>query len=94
MNNEDKKRLIKEYKERQAIEFENSLPMPRELFEKLFDFLDEKSEVYGCQHDFTLTKSFLEENDCDVNAVLDWLVENGAGCDCEVLFNIEELFED
>lgn len=94
MNKEDKKRLLNEYKKRERESFEKSLPMSKNLFVDLFDYLDENLEEYGCQHDFTLTLSFLEDNNCDVDTVIEWLLENGAGCDCEVLFNIEENFED
>lgn len=94
MNKEDKKRLLNEYKKRERESFEKSLPMSKNLFVDLFDYLDENLEENGCQHDFTLTLSFLEDNNCDVDTVIEWLLENGAGCDCEVLFNIEENFED
>lgn len=93
MNKEEKRRALAEYKRRQKEAFLASLPMPADLFRELFDYLDEQSEDQECQHDFRLTKAFLEEQVCDADAVIEWLLDHGADCDCEVLFNIEEQFE-
>jgi hypothetical protein len=42
----------------------------------------------------TLTRKFLSNNKIiNIDAILNWLLENGGGCDCEVLANIEDLFE-
>ena len=67
--------------------------MPADQFRELSDDLDEKLSEQGCQDDLRLTTAFLEAQDCDAEAVLSWLEENGGGCDCEVLGNIEEKFD-
>jgi len=94
MNKADKKKLMDEYKMAQEKEFEDSLPMERKLFYELFDFLNDKSETVECNHDFSLTKEFLKDKNIDIEQVLEFLEENGAGCDCEVIFNVEEKFEE
>ena len=94
MNKVDKKKLMDEYKMMQEKEFESSLPMERKLFYELFDFLNDKSETTECKHDFSLTKEFLKGKNIDAKMVLSFLEENGAGCDCEVIFNVEEKFEE
>lgn len=88
------KKLIDEYKKAQGKEFEDSLPMERQLFYELFDYLDDKSETVECKHDFSLTKVFLKDKNVEIEKVLEYLQENGAGCDCEVIFNVEEKFEE
>ena len=93
MNKDEKKKALAEYKRRQKEAFLNSLPMPEELFRELFDYLDERLGEVGCQDDLRLTEAFLEAQDCDTEAVLAWLAEGGAGCDCEVLANIEDQFD-
>ena len=75
------------------IMFLEALPMDRALFPQLFDYLDEQSEEYECQGDFAMTETFLKAHGVSAEPVLKWLRENGAGCDCEVLLNVEELFE-
>ena len=42
----------------------------------------------------TFTKKFLETQKVDVESVLDWIVNEGGGCDCEVIYNVEERFEE
>lgn len=94
MNKEYKKKLIVEYKKVQEKEFEDSLPMERKLFYELFDFLNDKSETVECNHNFSLTKEFLKDKNKNIEKILTFLKENGAGCDCEVIFNVEEKFEE
>lgn len=83
---------MEELAQKSRKEFEENLPMSRDDFKRLFDFLDEKLTDTDCDDRLTLTKSFLLNNNIP-NPVLDWLEENGGHCDCEVLMNVEELFE-
>lgn len=92
MDKAKKKELLKQYKKQQREKFISSLPMPVEGFMALFDYLDIDYEK--CEGDLRKTIAFLEENHYPVEKVVDWLRKNGAGCDCEVLFNVEEQFED
>ena len=54
MEKEKKKKLLAEYKQQQKKEFEASLPIPREIFLDLFDFLDQKLESLTCYDAFLL----------------------------------------
>ena len=63
MDKEKKKKLLAEYKQQQKKEFEASLPITRETFLDLFDFLDQELESLTCPADFTLTRSFLKGRD-------------------------------
>lgn len=94
MNNLDKKRVLQEYQIKQMEEFEKSLPMKKNLFYELFDYLNDKSETVKCKHNFSLTNEFLKDKNVDIEKVLEFLQVNGAGCDCEVIFNVEEKFEE
>ncbi len=68
------------------------LPFDIELFQKLFDYLDEKLQKTPCNHDFKLTTEFLNSNGIDFRKHIDFFIENGGGCDCEILMNVEEAF--
>lgn len=96
-NNSDKSRkkeLKDEWKKKQQEIFEKSLPMSREQFQKLFDYLDYIAQEKECDNTLRFTKRFLIENVGENgDAVIKWLNNNGAYCDCEILFNIEELFQ-
>ena len=78
MNKDEKRKALAEYKRRQKEAFLASLPMSAELFRELFDYLDEKLSDEDCQDDLRLTTAFLEEQDCDTEAVLSWLEETAA----------------
>lgn len=89
-----RKQIQKELQEKAQIEFEKSLPISRENFQSLFDFLDEELEKNGCDDGLKLTKQFLETNHVtNIEEIENWLKENGGFCDCEVLYNVEEKFE-
>ncbi|MNU12026.1 hypothetical protein D3C71_00470 [compost metagenome] len=90
-----RKQLQRELQEKARIKFEQSLPTSRELFQNLFDFLDEVLEKNTCDDSLKLTKQFLNsQNIQNREEVENWLKENGGFCDCEVLYNVEELFEE
>ena len=54
MDKEKKKKLLAEYKQQQKKEFEASLPITREIFLDLFDFLDQELESLDCYDAFLL----------------------------------------
>ncbi|MCS3530545.1 DUF2695 domain-containing protein [Chryseobacterium sp. JUb7] len=89
-----RKQILDELRQKQQEEFELNLPMAREAFEKLFDDLDERLEKIGCDNTNRLTIEFLRDNKIqNPENVLKWLAENGGYCDCEILTNVEEKFE-
>ncbi len=74
--------------------FESSLPFSRGKFNSLFDYLDNELGEKECDNNLAMTSTFLKSNNItDIDKIIDWLNENGAGCDCEVLGNVEALFE-
>ncbi len=93
-NETERRRQIKrELREKAKLEFERSLPISRERFNTLFDFLDELLSENECDDTLTLTRKFLEENKItNTDEVVSWLHNNGGYCDCEVLYNVEEQF--
>lgn len=93
MNKDQKRAALAEYKRKQKEAFLSSLPMSEALFRELFDYLDEQLEEQGCQDDLRLTEAFLSKHDCNAEAVLEWLEDHGGCCDCEVLANVEEEFD-
>ena len=90
MEKEVEKKFLVEYKYQQKKEFEASLPIPRETFLDLFDFLDQKLESLTYLADFSLTRSFLKGRDLEVEVILGFLEANGTYC--KVLYNVADLF--
>ena len=95
MDKARKKELLKDYKVKEKQNFQDSLPMAKSYFGISFDYVDEKLETNdGCDHSLTFTREFLETQKVYVESVLDWIINEGGGCDCEVLYNVEERFEE
>jgi hypothetical protein len=93
MDKSEKKRLKQKFREDNKKAFYDSLPMSKELFQQLFDFLDKKSESgERCTEEHTFAIEFLVRNNIPVEPVLTFLEEHGGYCDCEVLSNVEEKF--
>ena len=91
---EKRKEIMNELRKKAEEEFENSLPMSRGNFKKMFDFLDKYLSENDCDHTTALTETFLTQNNIvDKNNILSWLKSKGGQCDCEILANVEEQFE-
>lgn len=60
----------------------------------LFDCLDVYVGDSGCDDTLVCTRQFLKDRGLDASAILPWLAEGGGYCDCEVLANVEEAWED
>ncbi|MDR0480712.1 MAG: DUF2695 domain-containing protein [Gallionellaceae bacterium] len=72
-----------------------SIPISLSCLRELFEHLDRKSMAgYKCDHTFALTQKFLRHKKLPVEEILEWLGENGAGCDCEIIFNVCPQWED
>src|SRR5688572_13549233 len=92
--NEKRKKILDELRQKAAEQFESSLPMSRDRFKMLFDYLDTELSEKDCDDTNRLTKAFLNQADVqNADEILTWLAENGGYCDCEILANVEELFE-
>ena len=64
-------------------------PIPLDELRKLFEWLDRPNPA-SCTHTFLETTEFLKSRSLPVANTLEWLGANGAGCDCEIIFNVTE----
>lgn len=64
------------------------LPIANEDLRALFDCLDQENPQ-PCTHTFKETIAFLNSRNLPVEPTIRWLNANGAGCDCEVIYNTE-----
>lgn len=91
---ERRKQIAKELKLKARQEFEKSLPMAHENFKGLFGYLDEQLSDNACDHSLKLSIGFLQSLKLNnIDEITEWLGENGGYCDCEVLANVEEKFD-
>ena len=77
-----------------GVHMKKSLPISFNCLRILFEYLDRMSMAgYQCDHTFALTRKFLQQNNLPTERVLKWLGMNGAGCDCEIIFNVCPMWE-
>ena len=67
------------------------MPLSKPDLKALFDWLDETADV-GCDGTLRRTQEFLRGRGQPDGDITDWLTDNGGGCDCEVLANVEEVW--
>lgn len=94
MDKDAKKKLLRQWREEQRRTVRESFPVPSEVLQELFGFLDEELPEQGCDHTRRITEAWLEEHGHDVPTVCAWLDSHGGYCDCEVLANVEEVVEE
>lgn len=70
------------------------LPLPNEQMQAMFDMLDSELPRRGCDHTLRIVREWTEEQGLSFDAVATWCHENGGHCDCEVLANCEEPWQD
>lgn len=91
---ERRKKLHREIAQKEHEKFLSSLPLDKSYILELFDFLDLELGKRGCNHNFELMTEFLKLKGLDKENVFEWFREQGGYCDCEILFNIEDRFDD
>ncbi|WP_442590846.1 DUF2695 domain-containing protein [Pedobacter sp. AW31-3R] len=88
-----RKQIRDEFRLKVREEFEASLPMSRDKFSGLFDNLDATLQKEICKDDHSLTIWFLNLIGVDnPGDVVSWLIANNGFCDCEILANVEDQF--
>lgn len=90
MDKAEKKRLLNNWKNTEKEKFESTLPISREKFKELFDYLDAQLDGNGCNHDWGFTLGFLNNHQIPLEPIVEFLQKNGGYCDCEVLMNVED----
>jgi hypothetical protein len=94
---EEKRRrakLVKEIARKERQEAIAAMPISLPDLGALFDYLDVKLSEKNCDHTVRLTTEFLQQKKVDTAKALPWLREYGGYCDCEVLMNVENEWED
>ena len=86
----DRKKAWKLQQRRQA---QDAFPISDALLESLFEAVDAQVENSGCDHTLRFTRAWIAEHQQPEAAILAWLREHGGCCDCEVLANSADHWE-
>jgi len=92
MNPADRDRK-KAWKEQERKKAQAAFPLPNELLESLFTFVEAQVEKEGCDHTHRFTDRWVSENKQPHTPIFEWLEENGGFCDCEVAANALDHWE-
>ncbi len=83
----------KAWKQQQRQLAKDAFPLPNELLEAMFDAIDVQVENSGCDHTLRFTKSWISAHKQSEEKILTWLRQHGGFCDCEVLTNSADHWE-
>ena len=85
---ERRRAILRDLKERERAQFIASLPASKSDIRDLFVSLDNTDEP--CDHTLNRTREFLRERGLPEEKAVEWLEEHGGFCDCEVISNVED----
>lgn len=83
----------KAWKLRQRKLAQDAFPISDNLLESLFESVDAQVENSGCDHTLQFTLAWIAEHRQPEAEILAWLREHGGFCDCEVLSNSADHWE-
>jgi len=89
-----KQELKKRWKKAEKDAARSMFPLPNDKMEAMFDAVEITLEDAGCDHSLRMTTEWLRSNGVDVTAVVTWLKNNGGYCDCEVVANARDHWEE
>ncbi len=91
LSNEEKKALLAKYKESQKKVY----ILKEDQVESLFDFVEERIQVHGCDNTLRFARQWLNANVEPEKhpAILAEFESMGGHCDCEVLSNCYEDYD-
>ena len=89
-----RKDKLHQWRAQQRADARARLPLPDLHMQALFDMLDASLRERECDHTLRLVREWAERQGVALDALVAWCRENGGYCDCEVLANCEEVWEE
>ncbi len=94
LNKQRKKAMLQQWRSQQRAAARAKLRLADEQMQALFDMLNAALFAQACDHTLRLVQQWADEHAVDFEALAAWCRDNGGYCDCEVLFNCEERWQD
>ena len=83
----------KAWKAQERQQAQAAFPLPNELLELLFAFVETQVRQAGCDHTHRFSETWVAENNQSRMPMIEWFEENGGFCDCEVGANTRDHWE-
>lgn len=81
------------WKAQRRQEAQAAFPLSSALLESLFERVEVLLGSEGCDHTYRFTHGWLSDHHLPSTSVLAWLTEHGGFCDCEVVANARDHWE-
>jgi uncharacterized protein DUF2695 len=94
MDKAARKRLKQQLREQQRSAALGAVPLAIPDLQAMFDALDIQLGRQACDRSRRLTQAWLVRRGCQLEAVFAWLDTHGGFCDCEVLANVRQHFDE
>lgn len=94
MGRQEKNARKKAWRSQQRAEARGRFPPPTWTLKGLFDWLNVELGRRRCDHSLRLVREWTAINEAEFGPLAEWLRENGGFCDCEVLANAEQAYEE
>jgi len=94
MDKASRKRLKHQVRDQERAAALRAFPLPTSALEEMFEAVDADFKLLGCDKTRRLTKAWLLDRGHDVDRVFAWLDAHGGFCDCEVVSNARQHFND
>lgn len=82
--------IVKEIRNRERAEAEAAMPISKPDLKSLFEYVEVRFRQNGCDCTLRATRAFLSQHELPEELIVEWLLDQGGGCDCEVLANVED----
>jgi len=89
----ENRNLKKAWKQEQREAARAAFPLPDRELAALFDAVEDLLAGTSCDHSLRHTRAWLVEHGHFGDLVVSWLEENGGYCDCEVVANVRDHWE-
>lgn len=94
-NREEKKRrqaIVEEIRREEKAKAEVKMPISKPDLKALFQYVEVRFREYGCDNTLKFTIEFLSHQQLSEDTIIGWLIDEGGGCDCEIMCNVEETW--
>jgi hypothetical protein len=94
LEEQSRKDMLQKVRAQQRAAARAKLPLPEDQMQAMFDMLDRALPDHGCDHTLRFVRRWAEERGLSFEPLAAWCRENGGSCDCEVLANSEQNWQD
>ena len=90
---DEQRRLKKQWQTAEKQRARVALPLSDDDFAALFHTVETLLSQEGCDHSLRFTTDWIADKSLAGGPLLEWLADNGGYCDCEVVSNARDAWQ-